>query len=355
VLVLCPYCGSLSADARSCDQCGGYFDLLSRQRTQNGMGPWFIRDMGQPYRPGCSYETLRRMVARGRIRSDTVIRGPTTRQFWSFARNTPGVAHLMGCCHACHTRVEPSTPSCPNCNASFLVAGERQSLGLAPLHLLPGEADPSAIADAALGSAPAAPPQPADPASVNGQLATPVIHAGPKRKKSMVPALTIAVSILGTATIAAIVWLTDRAGDPGGLNPAPASARATPPMAQQPDPIEPAPAPALSPDYAEPDAQPVGQDIPPEPVSESPETPPEQPADTMPAAAQPLESLGREIAAATAEELRAMLRDWSADPETNADRLRAAETRLQQLELRARYAPARADAPFSAGAVSRSG
>lgn len=328
------------------------------------MGPWFIRDMGQPYRPGCSYETLRRMVTRGRVRPDTVIRGPTTRQFWSFARNTPGVAHLMGCCHACHTRVEANAPACPNCNASFLVAGERQSLGLAPLHLLPGEADPSAIADAAFGSAQAAPPQQAAAGPAGAQPPpTPIVHAGPKRKKSMVPALTIAVSILGTATIAAIVWFTDTAGPTGILNPGSAAARTPEPDRQAPHlPIDATLATTPRPASEEPDANP---DTIPEPPPELPHVIPPDPAPATqsiePAAApseapaRALDSATLAIATASPDELRAMLREWSDDPDTNADRLRAAETRLQQLELRARYAPADADGPFSAGTVSRGG
>ncbi|MEM8758252.1 MAG: hypothetical protein AAGF47_10785, partial [Planctomycetota bacterium] len=153
VMVLCPYCGSLSTGVKSCSHCGGQFDLLSRQRTQNAMGPWFIRDQVRPFHPGCSYATLRRMIAHGRVRPETVLRGPTTRQFWSFAHNTPGIAHLFGACHACKAPADPGQERCGACGVSFLVAGERQHLGLAPIHLLPGDADATAIAAAAFGDA----------------------------------------------------------------------------------------------------------------------------------------------------------------------------------------------------------
>ncbi len=145
-MVLCPYCGSLSAHHKQCAHCGGHFDLLSRQRSQNAMGPWFIRDVTRPFNPGCSLSTLTRMVQRGRIRPETVIRGPSTRQFWTFAKNTPGIGHLFGECHACHTAVMPIAKLCPSCNASFVADDDRQNMGLSPVHLLPGDADAATIA-----------------------------------------------------------------------------------------------------------------------------------------------------------------------------------------------------------------
>jgi hypothetical protein len=112
------------------------------------MGPWFIRDDSNPFRPGCSIDTLRRLAARARIGPDTIIRGPTTRQFWMFARNTPGVANLFGECHSCHTHVNAEDAGCHACGADFAVSDDRQNLGLGPVHLLPGHASPETIAAA---------------------------------------------------------------------------------------------------------------------------------------------------------------------------------------------------------------
>src|SRR5881394_2638955 len=63
-LTVCPYCGHNSFNNARCDQCKGLLDPLSRQASQNAMGPWFIRDEAAPFRPGCSYETLRALIAR---------------------------------------------------------------------------------------------------------------------------------------------------------------------------------------------------------------------------------------------------------------------------------------------------
>ncbi|NBC10602.1 MAG: hypothetical protein GVY24_02555 [Planctomycetes bacterium] len=94
------------------------------------MGPWYIRDKANPFRPGCSYEVIRKMVASGRIKPTTVIRGPSTRQFWSIARNVEGVAHLLGYCHHCGAHIEPTDANCEICGASFKPIEARNELGL---------------------------------------------------------------------------------------------------------------------------------------------------------------------------------------------------------------------------------
>ncbi len=145
--IVCPYCGHAQRGGEGCESCGGLFEPLSRQATQNAMGAWFIREEEQPFRPGCSYSTLKKLAARGKIRADSIIRGPTTRQFWSFARDTPGVANLLGECHNCHGPAEPDEYMCRACGAVFVAPTDRQGLGLAPVRLLPGDAAPDVVAD----------------------------------------------------------------------------------------------------------------------------------------------------------------------------------------------------------------
>lgn len=163
--MLCPYCGNYSGSKKECDKCKGVFEPLSRQASQNGMGPWFIRDEGNPFRPGCSYATMRMLVSRKRIVAESVLRGPSTRQFWTFAKNTPGIAHLLGECHACHKSAIAEQTHCPNCNASFSVEEDRQYLGLAEVRVIPGQVMPGQVMPepgrgAARAAAVAAPAQP---------------------------------------------------------------------------------------------------------------------------------------------------------------------------------------------------
>lgn len=144
--VLCPYCGGINALAGRCASCGGRFDPLSRQATQNHMGPWAIRDERNPHRPGCTYETLCRMIDSGSVTPDTVLRGPSTRQFWMLARQAPGVAHRLGVCHNCRQAVSKDAFSCPACEAPFTVDRDRQHLGVGPIRPLPGQGAPAVLA-----------------------------------------------------------------------------------------------------------------------------------------------------------------------------------------------------------------
>ncbi len=133
-LILCPYCGNTQTEPLDrCTACGGFFDSLSIKVTQQAMGPWFIRDRENPFRPGCTYEVLAQQIEKGRITANTIIRGPTTRQFWSVARNVPGVAHLVGYCHECGAHVEPTDDVCGKCGAIFFAPRLRDQLGLSPI------------------------------------------------------------------------------------------------------------------------------------------------------------------------------------------------------------------------------
>ena len=68
-----------------------------QQRT-NRFGDFIVseRERGRPFRPGCSYETLVTLIERGQITKNTILRGPTTKQFWTVAKRTPGISHLFG-------------------------------------------------------------------------------------------------------------------------------------------------------------------------------------------------------------------------------------------------------------------
>lgn len=133
-LILCPYCGNTQNEPEDrCAACGGYFDSLSLKVTQEHMGPWFVRDRYNPFRPGMSYDVLKREIEKSRIKPTTIIKGPTTRQFWSVARNVPGVAHLVGYCHACGAHVKGNDDNCSECGEVFFAPKLRDNLGLAPM------------------------------------------------------------------------------------------------------------------------------------------------------------------------------------------------------------------------------
>jgi hypothetical protein len=153
---LCPYCGEAVGatpdasvtnddatpavgevtDARRCRACLAFLDPLSRHVTQGHMGPWYLRDATRPFYPGVAWEVLAGLLARGEISGETVLRGPTTGQFWLRAAKAPGIAHRLGVCHACGGRAEATEQACRTCGASFAISAsirtERDRLGLVP-------------------------------------------------------------------------------------------------------------------------------------------------------------------------------------------------------------------------------
>ncbi len=138
--LICPFCGGMTADTGRCACCQARFDPLSRQASQNEMGPWFVRDDSMPFRPGCNYSTIKRLVETRGIQSNSVIRGPSTRQFWMLAKHTPGVAPLLGVCHSCGGKVDPDAFACTHCQEPFSADRDRQHLGLGASRPLPGKA-----------------------------------------------------------------------------------------------------------------------------------------------------------------------------------------------------------------------
>lgn len=128
-IVICPYCGNAQHATDRCEVCRGLFEPLSRRATQISMGPWYVRG-GNPYLPGCSFEMIKRQIAAGRIKPNTIMRGPTTRQFWTVARKVPGVAVLLGYCDACNARVETTARRCRSCGNFLTPQHDRDGLGL---------------------------------------------------------------------------------------------------------------------------------------------------------------------------------------------------------------------------------
>ena len=177
-IILCPYCGHVqSAAADRCELCGGFFDELSRRVSQQHMGPWFIHDKARPFRPGCSYDVLVRQIQRGKLDPNTILRGPTTRQFWSVARNVPGVAHLLGYCFNCGQHVMPTAAECAKCRTVFSAPDIRDQLGLDPLDPRVLEMAATLAAQQASGVAPP-PPSPA--------RATIVEHSAPPARATVI-------------------------------------------------------------------------------------------------------------------------------------------------------------------------
>lgn len=173
-VVICPYCGETQPAANErCRACRGIFEPLSRQATHNAMGPWYIHDRTRPHQPGCSYETLAQLIERELVTRYSILRGPTTKQFWTVAKRVPGVAHLLGYCHACDARVDAADHGCPSCGVSFGAYLDRNYLGLPDVRPLPWEAP---LVEAGAGG----PGGPAGPAGPDRGLSWSASASGPR-------------------------------------------------------------------------------------------------------------------------------------------------------------------------------
>ncbi len=126
---LCCICGHDKTGADECPECETIFSP-AEDATRITLGGWFIHGKAHAYKPGISYEQIRREAELGTLTGRSIVRGPTTEQFWQLAKNTPGIAHLTGCCHACGEKVEPAAESCPACHASFSVPADPDWVGL---------------------------------------------------------------------------------------------------------------------------------------------------------------------------------------------------------------------------------
>lgn len=136
---VCPYCGEstdLVANSEQvsgtprCRACLAFLDPLSKDVTQGHMGPWFLRDPARPFYPGLAFDVLVVLISRGEVTRETVIRGPGSGQFWMRAGAVPGVAQLLGVCHACRAETPKGAKQCTACGVRFPAFPERDRLGL---------------------------------------------------------------------------------------------------------------------------------------------------------------------------------------------------------------------------------
>ncbi|MGB7156700.1 MAG: hypothetical protein WBD40_01460, partial [Tepidisphaeraceae bacterium] len=120
--VVCPFCGSVNDrpthdyDNTACPRCTMADTPATRQATRARLGPWFVRQNRNPAAPGMKFDTLMALVKRGQVSAQSVVRGPTTGQFWRFAAQVKGLSREFGVCYNCATAVEKSATICPQCN-----------------------------------------------------------------------------------------------------------------------------------------------------------------------------------------------------------------------------------------------
>ena len=126
---MCPVCGYDKATGEECPECESIFSPAD-EATPVSLGPWFVHGKARAFKPGIGIDQLKKEIALGGVTGRTVLRGPTTSQFWVEAKSAPGIANLLGVCHACSAKVEPGAASCSACGVAFPSPGDDNTLGL---------------------------------------------------------------------------------------------------------------------------------------------------------------------------------------------------------------------------------
>lgn len=118
---VCPFCGTIGDNAEAaCSRCTMENSPLTRQATKARLGPWYVLQTRNPSAPGMKYSVLLSLVKKGQITPRSIIRGPTTNQFWRFAAKVKGLSREFGICWGCGTDIEPTVDVCPHCQRSQL-------------------------------------------------------------------------------------------------------------------------------------------------------------------------------------------------------------------------------------------
>jgi len=116
----CVYCGQvISRTEERCPHCKMSFSLAVRRASREVMGDWFYLDPRNPSARGVTFETLIKMIEKGRIKTDSIVRGPTTCHDWLYAAEAPRLAKYLGLCPHCFAEAKPEDTYCTRCQLNM--------------------------------------------------------------------------------------------------------------------------------------------------------------------------------------------------------------------------------------------
>jgi hypothetical protein len=87
----------------------------TRSATRGKLGPWYVLQSRNPSAPGMNFATLMVLVQKGRVTARSVLRGPTTQQFWRHAAKVKGVSREFGLCWNCGGDITRTARACGHC------------------------------------------------------------------------------------------------------------------------------------------------------------------------------------------------------------------------------------------------
>ncbi|MBN2584846.1 MAG: hypothetical protein JXL80_17410 [Planctomycetes bacterium] len=116
----CVYCGRLIArDSDRCPECRTSYSLAVRRASREIEGVWFYLEPRNPSNRGVDFATMLKLIEKGRLKADSIVRGPTTHQDWMYAAETPMLSKYLGVCPHCFAAAGVGDEYCPTCHRSL--------------------------------------------------------------------------------------------------------------------------------------------------------------------------------------------------------------------------------------------
>lgn len=116
----CVYCGQvIDRIADRCPHCRTSYSFAVRKASREVIGDWSYLDPRNPSGRGVTFETLIKMIEKGRIKRDSVVRGPTTHYDWTYAAAAPRLAKYLGVCPHCFAEAKPEDTYCDQCQLNM--------------------------------------------------------------------------------------------------------------------------------------------------------------------------------------------------------------------------------------------
>jgi hypothetical protein len=113
---VCPFCGTLNESAVTpCVKCTLMNTPQTRRVTRGRIGPWYVLQSRNPAAPGMKFDVLVGFIRKGQVTARSIVRGPTTHQFWRYAAHVRGVSREFGLCYACGSDIHTESHLCLHC------------------------------------------------------------------------------------------------------------------------------------------------------------------------------------------------------------------------------------------------
>jgi hypothetical protein len=114
--VVCPFCANTRSDSVGpCPRCTMEDTPATRRSTSERIGPWFVLQKRNPTAPGLRFSVLIMLARRGHVTQRSIVRGPTTQQFWRLASEVKGLSRVFGICWSCQGSVGQEAGKCVAC------------------------------------------------------------------------------------------------------------------------------------------------------------------------------------------------------------------------------------------------